>query len=56
MSEDKKTGMSVAEAKAYLANRGLESLIPGGFRTISEMQQGKVAKPVTKRSRGGKAK
>lgn len=33
-------GMSVEEAKAYLAKRGLESLVPGGFKTISAMQQG----------------
>ena len=53
---DEKKGMSVDEAKAYLANRGLESLVPGGFRTISRMQQGKVTKPVTKHGKGGKAK
>lgn len=32
-------GMSVEEAKAYLAKRGLESLVPGGFKTLSAMQQ-----------------
>lgn len=37
-------GMSVEEAKAYLAKRGLESLVPGGFKTISAMQQGGSSK------------
>lgn len=44
-----KTGMSVEEAKAYLAKRGLESLVPGGFKTLSAMQQGGGRKQSTKR-------
>jgi len=36
---DAKQGMSVEESKQYLATRGLESLVPGGFSTIQAMQQ-----------------
>ena len=35
-------GMSIEESKAYLAERGLESMVPGGFETLSKMQQKKM--------------
>ena len=40
-------GMSVEESKAYLAERGLESLVPGGFETLSKMQQKKTERTRT---------
>ena len=33
-------GMSVDQAKAYLEQRGLDALVPGGFSTIKRMQAG----------------
>jgi len=33
-------GMTVSDGKAYLEERGLESLVIGGFKTIQRMQQG----------------
>lgn len=47
-------GMSVEEAKAHLAKRGLESLVPGGFKTLSAMQQGgsnKGRKPTKRKTK-----
>jgi hypothetical protein len=37
----KSGGMTVEESKAYLAERGLDSLVLGGFETIKAMQQGR---------------
>jgi hypothetical protein len=38
------TEISVAEASAYLSERGLESLVPGGFETLRKRQQDTPAK------------